>query len=105
MVLLGAVGFVAIATFSITVIMGQAYLPSRPGLACGVTLGLAIELGGVAATAAGSDRRRHGLRAVLWTIALLPVPALLLALRLPPLPGRPTRSGGRTPAAVRFRRP
>lgn len=82
-VLLGAIGFVAIATFSVTVVMGQACLPSRPGLASGVTLGLAIGLGGVAATALGTVADAHGLRAVLWTIAILPVPALLLALSLP----------------------
>jgi MFS transporter, FSR family, fosmidomycin resistance protein len=85
-VLLGAAGFVAIATFSVTVILGQAYLPSRPGLASGVTLGLAIGLGGVAATALGVVADAYGLRAVLWTVALLPVPAILLAVSLPSVP-------------------
>jgi FSR family fosmidomycin resistance protein-like MFS transporter len=95
-VLLGAVGFVAIAAFSITVIMGQAYLPSRPGLASGVTLGLAIGLGGVAATALGAIADAHGLRAVLWTVAVLPVPALVLALSLPPLRAGVTTSARRS---------
>jgi FSR family fosmidomycin resistance protein-like MFS transporter len=90
-VLLGAVGFVAISTFSVTVIMGQAYLPSRPGLASGVMLGLAIGLGGVAATALGAIADAHGLRAVLWTVAVLPVPAILLALTLPSVPARGRR--------------
>jgi MFS transporter, FSR family, fosmidomycin resistance protein len=85
-VLLGAAGFVAIATFSVTVILGQAYLPSRPGLASGVMLGLAIGLGGVAATALGVIADAYGLRAVLWTVALLPVPAILLAVSLPSVP-------------------
>ena len=85
-VLLGAVGFVAISTFSVTVIMGQAYLPSRPGLASGVTLGLSIGLGGVAATAMGAIADAYGLEAVLWTVAALPVPAILLALSLPSVP-------------------
>jgi FSR family fosmidomycin resistance protein-like MFS transporter len=82
-VILGAVGFVAISTFSVTVILGQAYLPSRTGLASGVTLGLSIGLGGAAATALGLVADAHGLEAVLWTIAVLPVPAILLALTLP----------------------
>ncbi len=86
--LLGAVGFVAIASFSVTVVMGQAYLPSRPGLASGVTLGLAIGLGGVAATALGVIADAHGLRAVLWTIAVLPLPAIVLALSLTSVPAR-----------------
>jgi len=36
-----------------------------------------------------------GLRAVLWTVAFLPLPALLLALSLPPLP-----AAGRRPATA-----
>ena len=64
--LLGAIGFVTIASFSITVVLGQAYLPNRIGLASGVTLGLAIGLGGVAATALGVVADHAGLHAVLW---------------------------------------
>jgi MFS transporter, FSR family, fosmidomycin resistance protein len=82
-VLLGLIGFVTIASFSITIVLGQAYLPSRVGLASGITLGLAIGLGGVAATALGVVADARGLHAVLWVIALLPVPALLLSLSLP----------------------
>jgi FSR family fosmidomycin resistance protein-like MFS transporter len=82
-VLLGLIGFVTIASFSITIVLGQAYLPSRVGLASGITLGLAIGLGGVAATALGVVADASGLHAVLWVIALLPVPALLLSLSLP----------------------
>jgi FSR family fosmidomycin resistance protein-like MFS transporter len=86
-ILLGAVGFFAIASFSITILMGQAYLPSRFGLASGVTLGLAIGLGGVAATALGVVADHYGLHAVLWTIAVLPLPSLVLAVSLPPIAG------------------
>ena len=95
-ILLGAIGFFAIASFSITILMGQAYLPSRFGLASGVTLGLAIGLGGVAAAALGVIADAYGLHAVLWTIAVLPVPSSLLAVSLPPIAG--TRmSSDRTP--------
>jgi MFS transporter, FSR family, fosmidomycin resistance protein len=85
-VLLGLAGFVTIASFSVTIVLGQAYLPSRVGLASGITLGLAIGLGGVAATALGVVADAAGLQAVLWTIAVLPVPALLLSLSLPTVP-------------------
>ena len=84
--LLGLVGFVTIASFSITIVLGQAYLPNRMGLASGVTLGLAIGLGGVAATALGVIADAAGLPAVLWTIAVLPVPSIALALSLPAVP-------------------
>jgi MFS transporter, FSR family, fosmidomycin resistance protein len=80
---LGAIGFFTIASFSITVILGQAYLPHHLGLASGVTLGLAIGLGGVAATALGAIADAYGLTAVLWTVAVLPVPSILLSLSLP----------------------
>ena len=75
-----------IASFSITIVLGQAYLPNRTGLASGITLGLAIGLGGVAATALGVVADAEGLPAVLWVIAILPVPSLLLA----PQPVRPS---------------
>jgi MFS transporter, FSR family, fosmidomycin resistance protein len=85
-IVLALVGFVTIASFAITIVLGQAYLPSRMGLASGVTLGLAIGLGGVAATALGVIADAAGLPAVLWVIAALPVPALALAISLPTVP-------------------
>ena len=101
-VLLGCVGFVTIASFSVTIVLGQAYLPTRVGLASGVTLGLAIGLGGVAATALGLVADSAGLPAVLWTIAALPVPALLLAVSLPTVPPvrRKSASGPRALAST-----
>ncbi len=88
-IVLGLVGFVTIASFSVTIVLGQAYLPSRVGLASGITLGLAIGLGGVAATALGLIADSAGLHAVLWTIAALPVPAAALAVSLPTVPPPP----------------
>ena len=52
--LLAGIGFVVIANFSITVVMGQEYLPSRLGLASGITLGAAIGVGGLAAAGLGA---------------------------------------------------
>jgi len=82
-VLVALAGFVIIATFSITVVMGQEYLPSRLGLASGVTLGLAIGVGGIAAAAMGALADAFGLRTVMWLIAALAVPMLALARTLP----------------------
>jgi FSR family fosmidomycin resistance protein-like MFS transporter len=89
--LLAAIGFVTIMSFSVTVVMGQEYLPRRLGLASGVTLGAAIGLGGVAAALLGVLADAAGLSAVMWTIALLPIPGLLLALSLPPTPQERSR--------------
>jgi MFS transporter, FSR family, fosmidomycin resistance protein len=83
-VLLVGIGFVVIANFSITVVMGQEYLPSRLGLASGITLGAAIGLGGLAAAGLGALADATSLETTMWTIALVPLPALLLAWTLPP---------------------
>jgi len=81
--LLALVGFVTVGTFSITVMLGQSYLPSRIGTASGVTLGAAIGVGGIAAPALGVVADHWGLETTMWTIAVLPLPALALALTLP----------------------
>jgi FSR family fosmidomycin resistance protein-like MFS transporter len=92
-VLLGAIGFVTIMSFSVTVVMGQQYLPHRLGIASGVMLGTAIGVGGLAAALLGALADAAGLSAVMWTVAALPVPAFALALSLP--------GGRRRPPATR----
>jgi MFS transporter, FSR family, fosmidomycin resistance protein len=76
-------GAATIATFAVTIVMGQEYLPGRLGVAAGVTIGLSIGLGGVGAPLLGILGDHHGLRAVFETIAVLPVVALVLSLALP----------------------
>jgi MFS transporter, FSR family, fosmidomycin resistance protein len=76
-------GFLIILTFSITVVMSQEYLPSRLGLASGVSLGLAIGVGGIAAAAMGVVADAFGLRTVMWLIVAFAVPMVLLARTLP----------------------
>ena len=86
--LLAAIGFVVVGTFSITVMLGQAYLPSRIGTASGVTLGAAIGVGGLAAPVLGWIADHHGLDAAMWTMAVIPLPAIALVLTLPRVAGR-----------------
>jgi FSR family fosmidomycin resistance protein-like MFS transporter len=83
------VGAVTIATFAVTIVMGQEFLPGRLGMAAGVTIGLSIGLGGLGAPLLGliADAA-HGLRPVFETIAALPLLALLLTLALPGRGGR-----------------
>jgi FSR family fosmidomycin resistance protein-like MFS transporter len=82
-VLLAAIGFVTIMSFSVTVLMGQEYLPHRLGIASGVTLGFAIGVGGVAAALLGALADHAGLTTVMWTIALLPAIGIAIVLTLP----------------------
>jgi FSR family fosmidomycin resistance protein-like MFS transporter len=89
--LLACVGFVTIGNFSLTVVMGQHLLPSRPGLASGITLGLAIGVGGLIAAALGPLAQRVGVDAVLWGLLGLPILAAALAVALPDRQGQTGR--------------
>jgi MFS transporter, FSR family, fosmidomycin resistance protein len=68
--------------FAVQVTLGQDYLPHRIGTASGVTLGLAISIGGLAAPVFGFLADSHGLRLALASLVLLPVISLVLAFRL-----------------------
>ena len=89
------VGAALIATFSVTLVMGQEYLPGRIGIASGVMLGLAIGLGGVGAPLFGAVADRFGLSVTMLVLAALPIPGALLALSLPrePRPATPDERG------------
>jgi MFS transporter, FSR family, fosmidomycin resistance protein len=91
-------GAATIATFAVTIVMGQEYLPGRLGVAAGVTIGLSIGLGGVGAPLLGLLADAHGLRAVFFTIGLLPLGALALTLALPRVGG--AKDGRRRSRAV-----
>jgi MFS transporter, FSR family, fosmidomycin resistance protein len=99
-------GAATIATFAVTIVMGQEYLPGRLGVAAGVTIGLSIGLGGVGAPLLGLLADAHGLTAVFETIAVLPLGALALSLALPKrtpreaTAGREARSRAGLPAAA-----
>ena len=82
-VFLAGIGFVTVMSFSVSVVMGQEYLPSRLGIASGITLGFSIGVGGVFAALFGLVADRAGLEPVMWIVAALPLAGLALALTLP----------------------
>ncbi len=98
-VALALIGLVAIATFSISVVLGQAYLPNHLGVASGVTLGLAIGLGGLAASALGVLADAAGPKAPLDVLVALPLVGLACVLALPREDG--TARPRRRPAVLR----
>lgn len=69
--------------FAVLIKLGQDYLPSRPGTASGVTLGLAVSIGGVFAPVLGMIADRHGPSAVFTVLIFVPAIAFALALLLP----------------------
>jgi FSR family fosmidomycin resistance protein-like MFS transporter len=92
-------GAVTIATFAVTIVMGQEYLPGRLGISAGVTIGLSIGLGGVGAPLLGVLADAAGLRAMFGAVAVLPLAALALAFTLPRQTPR-ERVGGPSQAAT-----
>jgi MFS transporter, FSR family, fosmidomycin resistance protein len=72
---------------SILVVLGQEYLPGRVGTASGVTLGLAVSVGGIVTPGLGLVADRAGLRPALALLVAVPVVATFLALGLPRRPG------------------
>ncbi|WP_380283287.1 MFS transporter [Kitasatospora purpeofusca] len=84
--------------FSLQVTLGQDYLPSRIGTASGVTLGLAVSVGGLAGPAIGLLADHTGLRTALAPLAVLCALAWALARRLPEPGGAP--AGPVAPEAV-----
>ena len=81
--LLFVIGAAVISSFSVTVVMGQEYLPNRIGIASGVTLGLAIGLGGLAAPLLGLLADAHGLETALLVAGLMPLLGVAATLTLP----------------------
>jgi FSR family fosmidomycin resistance protein-like MFS transporter len=82
-VIAAVAGAVTIATFAVTIVMGQEYLPARIGVASGVTIGLSIGLGGIGAPLLGIYADNHGLRSVFELLVFFPIIALALAQLLP----------------------
>ncbi|MEY9877281.1 FSR family fosmidomycin resistance protein-like MFS transporter [Streptacidiphilus sp. MAP12-33] len=78
--------------FAVLVKLGQDYLPTRPGTAAGVTLGLAVSVGGLIAPVLGLIAEAHGPGGALLALCVVPPAALLLGLLLPE-PGRQARGG------------
>ncbi|MGB6066512.1 MAG: MFS transporter [Desulfomonilaceae bacterium] len=84
LVCLGLVGVNTTASSTVSVVMGQGYLRSHIGVASGVTLGLAIGLGGVAVPLFGFIADHWNLGTALYSMTVFPVLALGVAQTLPP---------------------
>jgi FSR family fosmidomycin resistance protein-like MFS transporter len=80
---LAVLGFVMVSTFTVSVVLGQAYLPRNPGMASGLIVGFAIGAGGIGVTALGWLADHFGLLAALWVSALMPLVGFVGALFLP----------------------
>ena len=82
--LLIPIGLVLFSTYGPLIVMGQRYLPCRVGFASGVTLGIAVAIGGVVAPVLGYIADGHGIRATFTVLAFLPVIGFVLSFALAP---------------------
>jgi FSR family fosmidomycin resistance protein-like MFS transporter len=88
--------------FSLHITLGQDFLPRRVGTASGVTLGLTVSVGGLAAPALGALADATSLRAALLPLVVLPaLGGLLLHGLREPLPAPAVGKAAPHDAAVR----
>jgi MFS transporter, FSR family, fosmidomycin resistance protein len=94
------VGLSVVGTFGVTMVLGQLYLPRRVGMASGLTIGLAMGIGGIAAVVLGALADAIDLQTALYVSAAGPALGAVVCLFLPaPIVRRP-QAVEPTPAAV-----
>jgi FSR family fosmidomycin resistance protein-like MFS transporter len=77
------IGLILYASYSPSIVLGQNYLPNRVGLSSGITLGVAISIGGAATPVIGKIADIYGIWSGIITVACLPILIFLLAIGLP----------------------
>ena len=85
------IGFAMMATYAPSVVLGQKYLPNHIGFASGITLGIAVAAGGIAAPFLGRIADTYGLVTVFSGLAILPLLNILITYFLPE-PSNPKQS-------------
>jgi FSR family fosmidomycin resistance protein-like MFS transporter len=83
LVMLGLFGAVLTSSFTVSVVLGQSYLPRNAGMASGLIVGLAIGTGGLGVALLGVVADHYGLRSALLITALLPLAGFVAARFLP----------------------
>jgi FSR family fosmidomycin resistance protein-like MFS transporter len=94
------VGVCVVGTFGVTMVLSQLYLPRHVGMASGLSVGLAMGIGGIAAVASGAIADAVDLKTALTVSALAPALGVFVCLKLP-APASTRRSlAGSTPATL-----
>ena len=91
------VGVCVVGTFGVTMVLSQLYLPRHVGMASGLSIGLAMGIGGIAAVILGAIADAVDLRLALTVSVIAPALGVLVCLRLP----APARSATRVPEPAR----
>jgi FSR family fosmidomycin resistance protein-like MFS transporter len=77
------VGVCVVGTFGVTMVLSQLYLPRHVGMASGLSVGLAMGVGGVAAVVLGAVADAVDLKAALTICAVAPAVGVFFCLKLP----------------------
>jgi len=77
------VGLCVVGTFGVTMVLSQLYLPRHVGMASGLSVGLAMGLGGIAAVSLGVIADAIDLETALYVAAAAPALGALFCLALP----------------------
>jgi FSR family fosmidomycin resistance protein-like MFS transporter len=78
------VGPCVVGTFGVTMVLSQLYLPRHVGVASGLSVGLAMGIGGVAAVALGAVADAIDLKVAITISAVAPLAGVAVSLLLPP---------------------
>jgi FSR family fosmidomycin resistance protein-like MFS transporter len=78
------VGLCVVGTFGVTIVLSQLYLPRHVGMASGLSVGLAMGLGGIAAVLLGAVADAIDLETALYVAAAAPAFGCVVCLFLPP---------------------
>ncbi len=93
------VGLCVVGTFGVTMVLSQLYLPRHVGMASGLSVGLAMGLGGIAAVVLGAVADAIDLETALYVAAAAPAVGCIACLLLPRPAGR-ARPPEPAPAAI-----
>ncbi len=77
------VGMCVVGTFGVTMVLSQLYLPRHVGMASGLSIGLAMGFGGIAAVVLGAVADAVDLKTALTISAFAPAAGVVLCLLLP----------------------
>lgn len=100
-------GLITNIPFAVLIKLGQDYLPTRPGTAAGVTLGLAVSAGGLFMPLLGLAADIHGPRGAFIVLATIPLMAIAVSAVLrEPAPRtakpKPAHNNASTGSALRL---
>lgn len=94
------VGLCVVGTFGVTMVLSQLYLPRHLGMASGLTVGLAMGLGGIAAVALGAVADAIDLQTAFYVAAAGPALGAVVCIFLPAPASRTTAAVERSHAAT-----